>query len=62
MIAARSQKREQELKDLYMFILNEKGEVKRWEFIQRCHCNYYRAARIINEIQKNADKVGISEK
>lgn len=60
MQAARSEKREQELKDLYLVILNEKGKVKLWEFMNVGHCNYYRAARIIYEMQKNAEKMGVS--
>ena len=60
MLAARSKKREQELKDLYLVILNEKGKVKLWEFMNVGHCNYYRAARIIYEMQKNSEKMGVS--
>lgn len=46
---AKSKERENELKELYLTMLNEKGEVQLWAFMKRGHCNYYRASRIIGE-------------
>ena len=57
---ARGEKREQELKDLYLFIFNEKGKVKLWKFINRGHCNYYRGARIVSEMSKAVENMGVS--
>lgn len=52
---ARSAKKEEKLKRLYLFILNEKGAVRICEFIRRGHCNYYRARRIIDEMRNSSE-------
>ena len=57
---ARSKEREDELKELYYVMLNEKGNVQLWSFMKRGHCNYYRACRIINEMRENASNMGVA--
>ena len=51
MMAARTEKREEELRDLYIIMYKEKGKVQPFDFIKKGHCNYYRACRIIGEMQ-----------
>ena len=60
MMAARGQKREEELKELFKVMYREKGKVKIMEFMERGHCGYYRAVRIIREMGKNTEKMGVS--
>ena len=60
MMAARGQKREEELKELFKVMYREKGKVKIMEFMERGHCGYYRALRIIREMGKNTEKMGVS--
>jgi len=57
---ARSKEREDELKQLYYVMLNEKGDVQLWAFMKRGHCNYYRASRIMNEMRENVSRMGVS--
>ena len=60
LIAARGEKREEELKELFKVMCREKGKVKIMEFMERGHCGYYRAVRIIREMGKNTEKMGVS--
>ena len=60
LIAARGEKREEELKELFKVMCREKGKVKIMEFMERGHCGYYRALRIIREMGKNTEKMGVS--
>ena len=60
MMAARGQKREEELKELFKVMYRESGKVKVMEFMERGHCGYYRAVRIIREMGKNTEKMGVS--
>lgn len=60
MMAAKGEKREKELKELFMVMYREKGKVKIMEFMERGHCGYYRAAKIVEEMRENADKIGAS--
>ena len=62
MMAAKGEKREEELKELFMVMYRESGRVKVMEFMQRGHCGYYRAVRIIKEMtEKVSDKLTKSE-
>jgi hypothetical protein len=62
LLAARGEKREEELKELFKVMCREKGKVKVMEFMQRGHCGYYRAVRIIKEMtEKVSDKLTKSE-
>ena len=60
LIAARGEKREEELKELFKVMCREKGKVKIMEFMERGHCGYYRAVRIIREMGKNTENMGVS--
>ena len=60
MKAAQTEKREDELEELYKAILREKGKITITEFIKRGHCNYYRAARIMGQMSDNAENKGVS--
>lgn len=60
LIAARGEKREEELKELFKVMCREKGKVKIMEFMERGHCGYYRAVRIIREMGKNIKNMGVS--
>ena len=60
MMAARGQKREEELKELFKVMYQESGKVKIMEFMERGHCGYYRAVRIIREMGKNIKNMGVS--
>lgn len=60
LIAARGEKREEELKELFKVMCREKGKVKIMEFMERGHCGYYRAVRIIREMGKNIKNKGVS--
>ena len=60
LIAARGQKREAELRELFKVMYREKGKVKIMEFMERGHCGYYRAVRIIREMGKNTENMGVS--
>ena len=51
---------EEELKELFKVMYREKGKVKIMEFMERGHCGYYRALRIIREMGKNTEKMGVS--
>lgn len=59
LIAARGEKREEELKELFKVMCREKGKVKIMEFMERGHCGYYRAVRIIREMGKNTENMGV---
>jgi len=61
MMAARGQKREAELRELFMVMYQESGKVKIMEFMERGHCGYYRAVRIIEEMRENVGNMGVSE-
>lgn len=52
LIAARGEKREAELRELFKVMYGERGVVKIMEFMQRGHCGYYRAARIMAEMKE----------
>ena len=52
LIAARGEKREEELKELFMVMYQESGKVKIMEFMEKGHCGFYRAARIIREMKE----------
>ena len=52
LMAARGQKREAELRELFKVMYGERGVVKIMEFMQRGHCGYYRAARIMAEMKE----------
>lgn len=60
LIAARGEKREEELKELFKVMYQESGKVKVMEFMERGHCGYYRAVRIIREMGKNIKNMGVS--
>ena len=62
MMAARGEKREEELKELFKVMCREKGKVKILEYMERGHCGYYRAVRIIREMGKNTENMGVSSK
>ena len=61
LIAARGQKREAELRELFKVMYRENGKVKIMEFMERGHCGYYRAVRIIEEMRENVGNMGVSE-
>ena len=62
MMAAKGEKREEELRERFMVMYRESGRVKVMEFMQRGHCGYYRAVRIIKEMtEKVSDKLTKSE-
>jgi hypothetical protein len=62
LLAARGNEREAELRELFMVMYRESGRVKVMEFMQRGHCGYYRAVRIIKEMtEKVSDKLTKSE-
>lgn len=62
LLAARGKEREAELRELFMVMYRESGRVKVMEFMQRGHCGYYRAVRIIKEMtEKVSDKLTKSE-
>jgi len=61
LLAARGEKREAELRELFMVMYQEKGKVKIMEFMERGHCGYYRAMRIIEEMRENVGNMGVSE-
>ena len=62
LLAARGKEREAELRELFMVMYRESGRVKVMEFMQRGHCGYYRAVRIIKEMtEKVGDKLTKSE-
>ena len=60
MMAAKGEKREEELRELFMVMYRENGKVKVMEFMERGHCGYYRAVRIIEEMRENVGKMGVS--
>jgi hypothetical protein len=60
MMAAKGEKREEELRELFMVMYRENGKVKVMEFMERGHCGYYRAVRIIEEMGKNTENMGVS--
>ena len=60
LLAARGNKREEELKELFIVMYGESGKVKVMEFMERGHCGYYRAVRIIEEMRENAENMGVS--
>ena len=60
LIAARGEKREEELKELFKVMYQESGKVKIMEFMERGHCGYYRAVRIIREMGENIKNMGVS--
>jgi hypothetical protein len=58
LLAARGNEREAELRELFMVMYRESGRVKVMEFMERGHCGYYRAVRIIREMtEKVNDKL-----
>lgn len=57
LFAARGKKRERELCELYLVMLNEKGKVGIMEFMGRGHCGYYRAARIMVKMSKSTENM-----
>ena len=61
MMAAKGEKREEELRELFMVMYRENGKVKVMEFMERGHCGYYRAVRIIEEMRENVGNMGVSE-
>ena len=60
MMAAKGEKREEELRELFMVMYQESGKVKVMEFMERGHCGYYRAMRIIEEMRENVGNMGVS--
>ena len=50
LLAARGKEREAELRELFMVMYQESGKVKVMEFMERGHCGFYRAVRIIREM------------
>ena len=52
LLAARGKKREAELRELFMVMYQESGKVKIMEFMEKGHCGFYRAARIIREMKE----------
>lgn len=52
LLAARGEKREAELRELFMVMYQESGKVKIMEFMEKGHCGFYRAARIIREMKE----------
>jgi hypothetical protein len=61
LLAARGEKQEAELRELFMVMYQESGKVKIMEFMERGHCGYYRAVRIIEEMRENVGNMGVSE-
>ena len=61
MMAAKGEKHEAELRELFMVMYQESGKVKVMEFMERGHCGYYRAVRIIEEMRENVGNMGVSE-
>lgn len=60
MEAAKGKEREQELRGMYINILNKKGNVGVWCFMCECHVGYPRAVRIIKEMQGKVNNLGAS--
>ena len=52
LLAARGKKREAELRELFMVMYQKSGKVKIMEFMEKGHCGFYRAARIIREMKE----------
>lgn len=60
MMAARSEQREEELRELYIIMYRKNGSVQLYDFIKKGHCNYYRACRIIGQMQDFQKNLGVS--
>ena len=60
LLAARGKEREAELRELFMVMYQKSGKVKIMEFMERGHCGYYRAVRIIEEMRENVGNMGVS--
>lgn len=60
LLAARGEKQEAELRELFMVMYRECSKVKIMEFMERGHCGYYRLVRIIREMGKNTEDMGVS--
>lgn len=60
MIASKGGERDEELRQAYIHIFNEKGSVGLWFFMQSEHVGYPRAVRICNEMQGKLKNMGAS--
>lgn len=60
MIASKGVERDEELRQAYIRIFNEKGSVGLWFFMQSEHVGYPRAVRICNEMKGKLKNMGAS--
>ena len=60
MLASKGKERDDELRQAYIRIFNEKGSVGVWCFMRSEHVGYPRAVRICKEMQGKVNNMGVS--